>query len=207
MQPKNYEAAYEKARNELRASDPRVMAGRADVLYTDLGDGRGTFSVRYFDRRYLVAYPDGVVTEADSGQEASIFTQILLLHYLTSASGSSLKGQWVSFRQLPGGLLYERAFRARSLEPLIQAFGQDSALFAAAARRVGGEPARLGDASFLFRILPRLPLMCVLWLGDEEMPAEVNILFDASAGSYLPTEDLAVIGGTLSGRLLRAARS
>lgn len=203
--PSNLDPAYEKARATLRSCDPQAVALRADVLYHKSDGGRGDFTMRFFDRRYQVAYPDGVVTEADSGKEAPIFVQILLLHYLTTADGTPLRGQWVTFRHLPNGLMYERAFRARSLDPLAAKFGRDPDRFAAAAQSIGGEPARLGDASFLFRALPRVPLLCVLWLGDEEMPAEASILFDASAGSYLPTEDLAALGGTLSGRLLRAA--
>lgn len=185
--------------------DPEATAWRADVPYTRLDAERGRFVVSYFDRRCAVAYPGGVVTDADTGQEASIFTQILVLHYLVTANGAPLKGQWVTFRNLPAGLMYERAFRARSLDSLIKAFGNDEERFAQAAVSIGGEPARLGDRSFLFRALPRVPLMCVLWLGDEEVQPEIGILFDASAGSYLPTEDLAALGGTLSGRLLRAA--
>jgi len=204
--PKNYEPAYEKALADFRATDPQAMAARAGVLYDASGKGRGSLLVPYFGRICVVAYPAATVTERDSGGAASFFTQILLLHYLTTASGTPLKGTWISFRQLPGGLMYEAAFRARSLAPLIAAFGSAGELFAQAAISTGGEQARLGDYSFLFGALPRVPLMCMLWLGDDELPAEVSILFDGSASDYLPTEDLAVLGGTLSGRLLRAAK-
>ena len=34
----------------------------------------------------------------------------------------------------------------------------------------GGEPMRLGDASFWFRAFPRLALAAVLWLGEEDLP-------------------------------------
>jgi hypothetical protein len=63
---------------------------------------------------------------------------------------------------------------------------------------------RFGDASFSFRPLPRLALACVLWLGDDEVPGSAKVLFDAAAGHYLPTEDLAGDGGMLAGRLLKA---
>jgi hypothetical protein len=42
-----------------------------------------------------------------------------------------------------------------------------------------------------------------LWLGEEDLPGSVNILFDSAAGHMLPTEDLAGVGGMLSGMLLR----
>jgi hypothetical protein len=69
-----------------------------------------------------------------------------------------------------------------------------------------GESLSFGDASFLFRTLPRLWMAVVLYLADDEFPANANVLFDATASHYLPTEDLAVLGGLLAGRLIRVAR-
>jgi hypothetical protein len=54
-------------------------------------------------------------------------------------------------------------------------------------------------------VLPRVWLAVVLHLADEEFPASANVLFDASASHYLPTEDLAVLGGMLTGRLIKSA--
>ena len=64
-----------------------------------------------------------------------------------------------------------------------------------------------GDASFLFRVLPRLWMAVVLYLADDEFGASANVLFDGAADHYLPTEDLAVLGGMLSSRLIRIAGS
>jgi len=46
-----------------------------------------------------------------------------------------------------------------------------------------------------------------VYLGDEELPPAVRLLYDASAGHYLPTEDLAVLGGMLVGRLIAGAKA
>ncbi|MBM4467033.1 MAG: DUF3786 domain-containing protein, partial [Chloroflexi bacterium] len=77
--------------------------------------------------------------------------------------------------------------------------------FVAAAEALGGERLTYGDASFLFPMFPRLRLAVVLYLADEEFPASANVLFDAAAGHYLPTEDLAVLGGMLTGRLIKSS--
>ena len=47
----------------------------------------------------------------------------------------------------------------------------------------------------------------LVWAGDDEEPGEARVLFDASAGHYLPAEDLAGLGGQLAHRLIAAARS
>jgi hypothetical protein len=64
---------------------------------------------------------------------------------------------------------------------------------------------RLKRVPFAFRLLPRVWLAVVLHLADDEFPANANILFDATVSHYLPTEDLAVLGGMLAGRLSKAA--
>ena len=129
--------------------------------------------------------------------------QTLFLHYLLTADGRPLTGEWVSFRELPDGLFYQQAFRQRSLLPLEGKFGHNRPAFERAATALGGEKLDLADSSFRFSALPRVPLAALLWMGDEEFPPSVQILFDASAGGYLPTEDLAMVGGMLSGSLLR----
>ncbi len=77
----------------------------------------------------------------------------------------------------------------------------------AAARRVGGVPIAVGDAAYAFDVLPRIRLAMAVYLGDEELPPAVRLLYDASAGHYLPTEDLAVLGGMLVGRLIAGAKA
>jgi hypothetical protein len=56
------------------------------------------------------------------------------------------------------------------------------------------------------RVLPLVWLAVVLNLSDEEFPANVNVLFDGAASHYLPTEDLAVLGGIVAGRLIKGAQ-
>jgi len=63
-----------------------------------------------------------------------------------------------------------------------------------------------GDASFMFALLPRVRMAIVLHLGDDEFPPAVTVLFDAATGHYLPTEDLAVLGGIVCGALRKHGR-
>ena len=38
----------------------------------------------------------------------------------------------------------------------------------------------------VFPVLPRIPVQLILWQGDEELPPESTILFDATISDYLP---------------------
>ena len=204
-QQTNLDQSIAKARRELPHADPHAIAGRADVAYAGAGEGRGQFRVRYLDAYYTITYPEGRVHVLASGEVAPALTTAILLHYLLTADGSPVVGQWKTFRELPDAFPYYAAFTGRSVTPLAEAFGNDLEVFVAAGKGLGGEPARTADASFYFRVLPKLPMMVQLWLKDEEMPASANILFDASAPHQLPIEDLSAVAATLSSRLRKVA--
>jgi hypothetical protein len=201
--PASYRESLRKARLDWQQADPRQAAARTDAVFSAGSGGAAQVSLPFFGKAYRLPHPTGPVVEADSGRDASAGTQILMLHHLLAVSGARASGEWVSFHELPDGRIYQSAFAARSLAPLSAAFGVDAGGFAAAAGRLGGQPMRLGDSSFWFRVFPRLAVVAVLWLGEEDLPGSVNILFDSAAGHMLPTEDLAGVGGMLSGMLLR----
>lgn len=200
----NLADSYVKARRELAEADPLVLAGSAGVDYQSLAPSDGEFRVPYFGETHVVRFPEATVWRGDV--PASPMTQIILLHYLLTADGTRSSGQWITFRQLPNAFPYDRAFMQRAIMPLIQTFGNDLEGFVRAGVAAGGEPSRTADASFFFRALPQLPMMLQLWAADEDMPASANVLFDSNAGHQLPTEDLSGLGGTLSQRIIRAAR-
>ncbi len=213
-----YGPALDKACRGLATLKPREAAWRSGATYEELTartanlpstDGYihsgcdGQFEVRFWGKDYLIHHPQGSVQEEGTGKEPAVVIQIILLHYLTNADGTPPANEWISFRQLPGGRGYDSAFQRRVNLRLAKAFEDDARGLIAAAEAVGGERLTYGDASFLFRILPRLWIAVVFYHGDEEFPASANVLFDGAAEHYLPTEDLAVLGDLLVSRLLK----
>ena len=201
--PSRYRDAFAKAVQEWQESDPSVQAQRGGCLLEFVEPPTCQVTVSFYGTTYVVEHPTARVWAQDTGKMPSYGLQILFLHYLLTADGRPLSGEWVSFRELPDGLFYQQAFRQRSLLPLESKFGHNRPAFERAATALGGEKLGLADSSFRFHALPRVPLAALLWTGDEEFPPTVQILFDASAGGYLPTEDLAMVGGMLSGSFLR----
>lgn len=202
--PRNYREAYRRACWVMEGRDPRIDADKAGVRYIDSGEGKGRFEIPLADRVYEISWPDLAIREAGCEEDPSPVVQLLLLHYLISADGIALRGQWVSFRDMPDGRVYYPAFREGSEMRLQARFGEDPQALQRGAEALGGLPTDMADHAFIFWVLPRLPLAVLLWEGDDEFPAEVRVLFDATAANYLPTEDLAVIARYLCGRLLRA---
>lgn len=187
----NLNPAVEKAREDFKDGNPEQMAARARVAYDEQ---KKLFRVPFLGREYRVSYPDGVV-EGPQGPGTPLEIQILILHYLTGASGIPVNGRLISFKELPDGSIYISPFTQRAVNPLVKLFGHSPEKLVEAASHFGGSRYNLGDMAVTVPFFPLVPLTYVLWLGDEEFPPSGNVLFDSTASTHLATEDYAVMAG------------
>ncbi len=163
---------------------------------------KGRFTMPLLHRSFTIHLPEVKVAEVGSDTPPPMFLEILLMHYMVNADGTPVSGMWVTYRHLPGANLFEQRFTNMALRPLLDSFGNDAEGFRQAALSIGGRPmTRTGDAAFRFLALPKIPMGCILYLGDDEVSPSINILFDAVAPHYLPTEDLSYLGLHLSAAL------
>jgi hypothetical protein len=120
---------------------------------------------------------------------------LAILVYLVEAQNVPLSGRWVSAKDLKGGEMFFRGPHSFPIALLQQAFGNDRERFLIAGGKYGGVPGTLGDASFQVMAFPRVPVQVLLWLTDEDFPAQINFLFDATIERHLPLD---VIFGLVS---------
>jgi hypothetical protein len=85
-------------------------------------------------------------------------------------------------------------------------FGKEPDLLLNAAGQLGGQKADYGDTAVTINAFSRVPIMMVLWRGDEEFAPQGSVLFDATVSDYLPTEDITVLCETIAWRLIRFLR-
>jgi hypothetical protein len=124
---------------------------------------------------------------------------VLLSHY--SAANPVLRiGKLLKFRDLPGGRAFEAAFVQRAIEPIERTFGDKTSTLVEAAKPLGSNELGYGDVSVEIPALKGIPIVYILW-GRDEFPASATALFDGSASTFLPTEDLAVLGELTTQRL------
>lgn len=194
------DAALEKAVREMKGITPYAVASKSGTDY----DGK-RFRVPFFNRVFLVHYPEVKIIEEGKSAPVPQYLEIILLHYLLQSRGVAVVDEWISYRQLPGAILFERRFVQMAVNPLLRAFDNNVEGLKKAGLALGGIPiTRTGDAAFKFTALPKLPLACIFFQGEEGIPSSVNILFDASAPEYLPTEDLSLVGVYLVNALRKA---
>lgn len=197
------DAALARALEDMQGIAPHAVASRSG---TDFDGER--FRIAFFDRFFLVTYPHVRIVEEGKSVPVPQYIEIILLHYLLQSGGAPVADEWIAYRQLPGSALFAERFMKMAVNPLLQVFGDDVEAFRRAGEAVGGVPMpRTGDAAFRFSALPRVPVACIYYQGEEGIASSANILFDASAEHYLPTEDLSLLGVYLVGALRKAKAS
>ncbi len=141
-----------------------------------------------------------------AGKESVPFLlQLVLLQYLLKAQDLPLAGKLVSPLEFVGGDFFFRGPHAFELRQLEEKFGRNQEGFLQAGIQLGGHPQQhSADASFTLPALPRIPLTYALWRADEEFPAKINVLFDASAEHQLPLDMLWALVNLTSKQLLGA---
>jgi|GEM_PF-346799 hypothetical protein len=187
----------------------------ADLAETDLAaqapalglatDERGRVPLTMFGRDYLVA--GGDISAAD-GAPVTWNHRGLMAHYLMSRGRGDLSGEYLPIGRLTGIINTGQSPSDSLIKPLTDQFGDKYPAFAEAAAKIGGvhegrSPS--GGEQWLFRPLPFLPMQVIFFEADEEFEAEVKVLFDSSAPTFVAYEVLELAEMILVAELLLAA--
>ena len=197
---KNYQQSFDLACSAIKGMDLEERAKKAGADYQKEEEGEKII-LHFFSEPYHIQFPQ-IEFYSPTKKTVSLVTRILLLHYLIRADGNPLTGRWVAYKDIPGGLLYAGVFARRVTDPLQRRFGMTAESFKETGIKSGGNPVAIGDASFILKAFPYVPLQYVLWEGDDEFPPSVQVLFDASVDHYLTLEDIVVLGQVMTGRLI-----
>ncbi|MEW6523631.1 MAG: DUF3786 domain-containing protein [Bacillota bacterium] len=187
----------EKARADFARADPVYMARWSGAVHHP---ARGELVLDYCGHPCTVHHPSASMTWGQEKLHPN--EEVLVLQYLSEASGLPLRGEWISFLELPGGPHHDYLFRQEAHLPLARAFGAMPLGLREASVPWGAQPATFGDAACVVQAFPRLPLLLIVWGQDEESPARAAVLFDRSAPGYLTTAALYVLGIAVARRVV-----
>jgi hypothetical protein len=201
--PASLNRKADELRSLLRNELPQILAEKTGCPYTPETGERGSFNIPVWGGKINLSFPELVASSPQYGGSAPPHIELLLLYYFATADGTPITGQWVSFADLPGGRFYNQAFQGYTGKELAKTFQSDREAFTQAATRSGGQvdPGAPGDLAFRFQALPQVPVLLVYWEGDEDFPPSYQVLFDASARHYLPTDAFAILGSGLTSRM------
>ncbi len=189
---KAYREAFALAADALLKKDIRACCAHADARLLGGTEQRIRVELPLCNKRIAIDLPDCIFTTA-GGEDVSMWEKLLILHYLCAADGYPLSNRLVSFRQLKTAVAYFTAFEKRCIQPFVRLYARDPRVLAEQLHILGAQPALFGDFAVRLNALPRVPVVFMVWHGDDEFPAAGNILFDESIEHYLSAEDITVM--------------
>jgi len=115
-------------------------------------------------------------------------SQLSVLRYLLDAKDIPLTGELVKPSELPGGEIFLKGTHVLPLDKITGRFDQRPAEFLQKGKELGGFPVNYGDMAVRLLPFPRIPLVVVMWLGDDEFAATCSVLLDSSCAFHMPTD-------------------
>ncbi|MDD5704625.1 MAG: DUF3786 domain-containing protein [Kiritimatiellae bacterium] len=159
----------------------------------------GTVHLPFLGRTLALRPPVFAASVLETGLAAKPADRLLALHYLLCDTAVQPEGNWISFRDFPGGAFYWQPFLSRTIQPLIASVGNDLDLLRTRLARLS---ARLeaGPADGLaarIAAVGRVDALLVYHAGDAEFPAAADLLFDACCRRVFCAEDAAALASRI----------
>ncbi|GAI64806.1 unnamed protein product [marine sediment metagenome] len=197
-----HELAYKLACEQLaKLDDIEQQCLKSGARYQVI-DSQKVITLEYLNRSYQIVFPDTDISLIDSEEKVPMRDKILILHYFNRAKGSPLTNKIIAYKELPEGANYFPTFSKRAIKPLLDHFGGKPEQLIDIAKKLGGRRVDYGDVAVTINAFSYVPITLVLWRGDEEFGPEGSILFNSTIPDYLSTEDINVLCGTISWRLV-----
>lgn len=181
----NYDRLCEEWRQKFLQMDTAALVRRLPGI-KDEGD---RLTMLYFGREYAVQKSDGVIVPPKGDGPVSNTTKLNFYNlFWYSKETAFFRNRWVPFRDVKNAGPFAPAFQRNVLEPFARAFSGRTAQLLEAARQLGAQRIKQGDAGFVLHAFACIPMQFLFWDGDEEFPAQANILFDYSVTDYIHEE-------------------
>jgi hypothetical protein len=203
----DYETARAVALDTLAQLDVDLCCVHAGLSLERVSSDKKRLHIPYLGNTYHLVVCGGKTAFDEDRHVLKLADQVLLLHYLITATGIPVENQWITFREVPSGSFYYPSFVKRAITPLVKSLGQRPEALEKVSSVMGEVVSLPGDHALKIWALPRVPVVLSLWEGDEEFPAEGNVYFDASVSSYLPTEDIAYLAGAVVYKVIATGRN
>jgi hypothetical protein len=156
-----------------------------------------------------VSLTDGSITDLTLNKpfDPKIEYVFFLLNQYAKSTETTITNEFISYRQISGGRVYASVFEGRAVKPIEKHLGGIPEVFEAAAKRLHGTQAKVGDLAYTIQSLPRVPYTYAIWKADAEFPARAKVFLDGSAASYLDAEAHAHLASLTTYRLLAIANT
>lgn len=179
---------YDKLCEEWRLKFLEINQGELLEKLPEFQEEGEYLTIVHFGRKYGIHRENGTIAAFDdmdipNGTKMNIYN---LCWY--STRNAHFLDKWVPFRNVKGAAPFAPAFEKNVLKPFAMTFTGKTEALRAAAAKLGGEAVRQGDAGYRLKAFECIPMQYLFWDGDDEFPAQANILFDYSVTDYIHVE-------------------
>jgi len=131
-----------------------------------------------------------------------------LLSYITNREHQGITGNWVSFRELQGGMEWQNLFTSRCERVLKELADENPELFSDIVDLFMGVPTEgfQADIALILYPLPHVPLLICYQAPDDELESELTIFFDACCGVNLHIKSIFTLCSGLVQMFAKIAR-
>ena len=187
----DFKKALEIGKEEISKKNPLHLCRLSGGQFIEKSNEPDSMQIKFLNRMVTISWPDLIFSQ-DSDKEIKIKEKILIVHYLNNAKKEDLTGELIAYQEIPSARFYLNAFNARSRDPFIAAFGENSDKLPVVAQELfAAQRASLGDVSVTIQAFPKIPITLIIWQGDDEFPPNGTILFDSSIkDNLLSAEDI-----------------
>lgn len=122
--------------------------------------------------------------------DANSYEEVMTLLDLVCDSREDryLSGRWKNMSAF--GLQFHQTLLEDTRDPWAEAFQADPEGFRRACIALHGTPLPNGDIAYAIELFDGLPVAIQLWLGDEEFPPNLRLLWDENATMYIRYETM-----------------
>lgn len=195
----NYDVVCDNWRKIYQAMDKEELKERFHLK----SDEQALYII-FYNEEYRLDHKSGMLTLLRDPDRKLLFAAVIsiynLFHY--SKPGAVLSNEFVPFRQVKRAAPFAPAFQKKTVDFLAETFDGHMEELRRACISLGGTPMKQGDVGYQISVFDCLPIQVFFWDGDEEFPAQANILFDANITDFVHEETVSCIGTSLVNRLI-----
>jgi hypothetical protein len=121
----------------------------------------------------------------DGKSDINTLFGLFIIYYLLRAKESKISNEWISEKDIPGGVTFFRGPHKIPTQLIEQRYEKDIQGFKEICKQLSGIQLDMADAAYFFEITPRIPVAVQFWNGDDEFQPESKILFDKTITEHL----------------------
>jgi len=177
--------------SKLAELDTARVCRRAKVTYDET---HAVYTLRSFGCELGISLNDRKIFEYSRNGGVLLLNKLdtdlclTTLWYLISAKDMPISNRLIKPVSLPGGQIFMKGSHVLPMDEVATKYDGNIPGFIERGEKFGGERLSYGDASMRFFPFPRVPVVLILWEGDEEFSANVDILLDDTCEVQMPTD-------------------